>query len=492
MASSINLQNLAAATKYDILATAEQMQKDLEQVKARLDQMSPTEQAQHVQSLLEGDEFSQNSETVKTLQIRVESTYCSGIVAIPKISDDELGIISKKLRTSRDLRDSIIENGNLAKEISELSLKVQRALSASNINPAVVRTLQDRVTELRSIDKINTGNRAALEEMLATISRATVPAGQFNQTTFSKMEGLDDLEEWLFIRNRIIQIKTSNEISPEKKKKFFEDMLAILNQVPGVDEKSEETKRQPSAAKSSIVESPSAVGTKQTIPFDERYRSSSISVIDAIKDLQALLPLFQEGASNQNFQDALQKLAVLESSAVNLPFKISNNALLNIANRPCFHLYYIHKNESPQKLKSDPNYGYTAMVETYPTNNAERTRAIKRTIAEVVLQRAEDSVHSNQHTDLLEALNILEGLQMSANDMPSEQNNLAHILFDKMYHKHVEARKINSTLVDPSDWKFKGDFGRNAFTTVNGINSADKIAVIDELLLTLKNIWKIV
>ena len=98
---------------------------------------------------------------------------------------------------------------------------------------------------------------------------------------------------------------------------------------------------------------------------------------------------------------------MLESSGNKVPFKISGNDLSSVADRPCFHLYFIHKNESPDLLVNDMQYGNKAMAGVFPATNEERTRAVQRTIVELVLEGLENAIHFNSFTVMRESRSLL-------------------------------------------------------------------------------------
>ncbi len=237
---------------------------------------------------------------------------------------------------------------------------------------------------------------------------------------------------------------------------------------------------------------PSPAGPLHVENEDSIPENLDTPALRGIKELQTLLSLLQRGESVEDLDELLGKLATLESLGIHLPFKMSGNAPQSIADRPCFHLYFIHKNESPQKLVNDAHYGNNAMAGVYPTSNGERRRAIQRTIVEAALEGLDDAVNLEAPGDIVAMLNIIEEVQLDAIDRPSGSHNIAHTFYDMMYQLHIEARKTNSSLIDPSDRQFNGDFGRNAFrSSVAGIDPEVKINAINAMRNALKAAWKV-
>ena len=85
----------------------------------------------------------------------------------------------------------------------------------------------------------------------------------------------------------------------------------------------------------------------------------------------------------------------------------------------------------------------------------------------------------------------LEKLKLDQRDLPAGKENLAHLLFEKLYYTYLEAWKQNQTMVHPHDGCFNGDFGRNAFVgEVQGqIDSTHKIKAVEEVAKALKEVW---
>ena len=263
MASVVTSKNLNTATTQEILQAVGQLQDRFTQSIKRLDQMSPVEQCTHVNEIeepYEGHELLEIATILSGLQNRVSTTFTQEWKAIPNISHDELLIISGKLKTSESLLDSIRVNYVFAKDILELSKACQRIFkdkNSSNIDPEEVKPLQKRITELRSTGGMNMGNKTALEQMEAIIATTAmsstnpsmpyiyylpknrafpqfVPHPMKQAMPFFKTEQSKSFDfsspdlELQGLVNAIKFVKTSTEISQERKDKFFKDILPLI------------------------------------------------------------------------------------------------------------------------------------------------------------------------------------------------------------------------------------------------------------------------
>jgi hypothetical protein len=174
-------------------------------------------------------------------------------------------------------------------------------------------------------------------------------------------------------------------------------------------------------------------------------------------------------------------------------FQMSGADLRHIGDRPFFHLYFIHKNEAPEILKDDMEYGGKAFAGAIPgTTHLERARCMSRAIVELALENIEDAINFENGELLVRSLDILEEIELNEKDRAEGHKNFAHQLFGAFYHAHVAARNGNGSLIDPSDSRFQGDFGRHAFRgNYVGVDPAIKLQVIAQVRNALKEVWKL-
>ncbi len=192
-----------------------------------------------------------------------------------------------------------------------------------------------------------------------------------------------------------------------------------------------------------------------------------------------------------NVQQAVTTLAALEQTKA--MFQMSGRDQRSIGDRPFYHIYLIHKNDAPGKLKDDMEYGSKAFAGTYEATPEERQRAVQRTIVELALENIEDAINFENGELLVHALNLLEETKLATKDQANARENAAHLIYGDFYNAHIAARNGNPSLVNPNDGQFGGDFGREAFRRVNldGVDPAIKLQVIGNLRNALKAAWKV-
>ena len=521
MPSTVTSQNFNWASKDQILEAVDDLSTRFSELKNCFDKMSSADQVEHINNFNKpyaGCELREIAIILNGLQDRVSASPRKDWGAIPDISDDELDTISVKLKISANLLSSIRENCQFAHDVCVLAETCElifKDKDPSKVDPKEVKPLKNRVTQLElrikdSRNPINQNNTTALQQVKKIIETATnfshvnlpllrlihsprppdfatrvVPIPSINSDDLiSVVNSQPDFPidpESQKILEMIATIEASTRISYESKQAFYKQVVAIVSAT---------------LSESSFPSSqPSIPSSQPSIPSSQpTIVEKKIDVekkINPIEELQGLLPLLSGSASPKDLELAIAKLATLKSKDVKLPFKISSGTPQNVVERIYFHLYFIHKKETPRKLKNDPNYGSKAMTGEYPASNNERMRAIQRTIAEIALHNLEEAINTEGLRDDKIALIILEGLQMSTDDTPREQNNLVYALFKLMYDLHREARKHNPLLINPDDSRFKGDFGRNAFFHAHGINPKTKIDAINALRKDLKAVWSV-
>ncbi len=157
------------------------------------------------------------------------------------------------------------------------------------------------------------------------------------------------------------------------------------------------------------------------VEFDEKKSSSNCAAkaLCGMKDLFKLIPMLGDKGSMKDLSQFLGALMQLESVGHTVTFSISENKGCLIADRPCFHLYFIHKKESPELLVEILDYGSQAMGGAYPADNSERKRALQRAILELALEGLESAFLTSQEEDVeFEILGLLVDLQMDEKDVP--------------------------------------------------------------------------
>jgi hypothetical protein len=202
---------------------------------------------------------------------------------------------------------------------------------------------------------------------------------------------------------------------------------------------------------------------------------ASPSCIEKLIALHNTTSLLTDDSSMQNLFEAITKLTELGWEG------------------HYFHIYCIAKNEPDgEPLPTDVNYGEKAMCGQYPITNSVRLRALQRSIIEFALEELKKAATENiQGNTVALIMGLLEKTEMDPKDLPNGKN-MAHILFGNLFNLQCKARETNSSLANPSDSKFKPDFGRCALDRPNDEVSLDvKIEAIQRLYEELKKAWKI-
>jgi hypothetical protein len=193
--------------------------------------------------------------------------------------------------------------------------------------------------------------------------------------------------------------------------------------------------------------------------------------------------------NEEGFFEATAQIADLSLRKV--LFAMTESQPTSIGDRIFFHMYHLHRVESPQKLDGSWDYGTKTFQES--ASPEERLRAAQRVVIELTLTGLEDAIAAQDSFTLRRYLDLLEGLNLHENDLPKGTKNIAHSLFSKLYFHYKEAAESNKTLVHPHDGAFKGDFGRNAFreNVKITIDPQFKLDVIKQLRNELKQTWRI-
>jgi hypothetical protein len=210
---------------------------------------------------------------------------------------------------------------------------------------------------------------------------------------------------------------------------------------------------------------------------------SQVSAMGFYKIVQALAKKSKEG-----FDEATGYIADL--SLQKCLFAMTEKKPTNITDRIFFHIYHIHRVESPQKLDGSSNYG-TKTFQNGHASPEERLRAAQRAFIEIAFAGIEDAINTRDKVTLRQFSDLLEGLNLHENDLPKGKN-IAHYLFERLYFHYKDAAESNHTLTHPHDWAFKGDFGRNAFRDEVEIviDPQFKLDVVKQVRNELKHIWR--
>jgi hypothetical protein len=266
----------------------------------------------------------------------------------------------------------------------------------------------------------------------------------------------------------------------------------IIQSAQSALKKSEQMKREWDEVRNLRVEPQQALASINNDHSGNNLEIRGI-LIKAIDELQKCTHFLQKGHP-EDLGSANQILKSIADNKLMCVFMISGQEAIAIAQRPHFHLYQIHRNESPSLLKDDANYGSKAFegMEGFPASHAERMRSLQRTLVEVALSGLDHAIHFGDNTGVEIFLSELDKLQLQNIDLQPRTLNLAHAIYSTFYTLHVEARRSKPLLIDPHHPQFNGDFSRNAFKlSMIGIDNSVKLRAIDQVRDALKATWKI-
>lgn len=231
----------------------------------------------------------------------------------------------------------------------------------------------------------------------------------------------------------------------------------------------------------------------EEFPSDDQFPQNVL--IQGIDQIKKILTHIQDTMEINSLKQALSTLTTWEREqhiSFQSLFKQSNPAGASMVNQLYFHLYLIHKNEAPQKLKDDLNYGGKAFINEFPADNRERIRAAQRTMVEIALYGLEDAINFNDGASIVKFLDLLEEIKLVPQDRINNQECIAYTLYETFYHAHVTAHKDHPSLANPDAPQFQNDFGRLGMrnSSLLDVDPTVKLTAIHKVLGDLKRAWK--
>lgn len=215
---------------------------------------------------------------------------------------------------------------------------------------------------------------------------------------------------------------------------------------------------------------------------DEPVIKSMLSMIDALS-LQ----------SDEGFDEAMmQMINLCEFTQVFDSWKMQGTK--SLGDRVFFHLYQIQNKETPNKIdRNDSNYGYNAFHNPERSTPEERLRAAKRVLLDAMFEVLMMKAERNESKALSEIIELLEKINLDPRDLPDGKTNVAHALFGKMYNDCNKAFDLGSSLINPQDGMFNGDFGRSSLIgeASNSISIYTKAQVFREFIQSVHQHWGI-
>ena len=198
---------------------------------------------------------------------------------------------------------------------------------------------------------------------------------------------------------------------------------------------------------------------------------------------------------SNNLENTSRLIEELETRSIKCIFPISfHGNEHNIVGTIFFHLYRIHLNESPRRLRDDIDYGRKAFlnINDFNAENSERMRSLQRVIIEVALQALSKAIEKRSDPEIREFLDILESIQVHEKDRPYGNENIAHLIYRNIYRSYLLRQESNPNLIHPHNSIFRNDFGRVVMRNeVASPPSLDKMAIINDLQYSLNQAWKL-
>jgi hypothetical protein len=535
MAFSVQQQTL------DLLAKVQYL-------RAQLETKTPSEQLATLGKYTV--QWRQGNAILLDLQNKIKDAYKGNRDAIPNTTKEQLDAIQDKLSQIVQTVETIEQNETIAISVDEISKKIENLKrSSSGITQRELNSLELKVSNLLPAPNddepsledyrlpINQGNQEAIEEL--TLALETLKQNHSN-ISFAKQDHtrdvsfftkkLEDIRTCPFdtpiVRFNMVLayykeltaycIKERNSLNHDNRENLValsQDAILLLElncdfqergETPGDNARSLEMRRRLKEAYIALdAPAPKQLPSEFMIEMDQdeleailaSLKTASLEKIEktpaelALNQLwKFLLPLLD--GSNKDLIAVCNALDDMNATTI---FKMSDSEEKRpIGKRPGFHLYYIHINEAPHLVNYDDfEYGYYAFKGEYPADNADRKRALQRTIIEIALQYLEDGIRGNNETMVGDALQILERLKLDPRDrIEQDKDCVLWSLHGAFYKQHLAARENDRSLIDPSS---DPHFGNNYAFKSNkaGIDPAANFFAIDQVRNGLKTTWKV-
>lgn len=239
------------------------------------------------------------------------------------------------------------------------------------------------------------------------------------------------------------------------------------------------------------------------VDLPQQVRSSSavnphlFQAADALIQMREQVNPLLERADEDADVQILTLVAQLQSANLQAVFKMSSNDPWNVTDRLFFHTYFIHANETPDRIPRDiEDYGRLAFLNFGGVGSepVERARAIQRTLVEVGLEGLEDAILNNDAERARYYLDSLDRFEVHERDRIENYSRASHSLFAILYQRYNLARETDQSLTSPHDPAFRGDFGRHGFrdeAAPHQIPQAIKLEVIRQIRQQYQQKWRI-
>jgi hypothetical protein len=155
-----------------------------------------------------------------------------------------------------------------------------------------------------------------------------------------------------------------------------------------------------------------------------------------------------------------------------------------------YHLYRIHKKEIREEDTKidlrDLEYGQKAFEMQEASSMEDRKRAVSCAQIEIWLFLLKKAIEKRREPFIKEALDALEKLYYSKNDLPPECESIAHHLYKEVFFASLEGWNNNNKQVDNSF--YETNVGKIIFGSMESILFM-QIAV-EKTLIAISKAWR--
>jgi hypothetical protein len=498
---------MAAITSKKLLFEATLLQQQLAQAEQNISNLPIAKQLPAINEVAEIEQ-----KKFQELQQKVESFFSKTDL----FDMDDSAQISQKLSEGLSHLKNISETQEKLLIYSEIYSNAQEALKS---------TQSDRSEKLRSValciiktmgqNSFNPGITLALVDLQKNLNQAIL--GQREEALKTPLQGFSisqnsdllakqfadehhllmqqkgsyqEIHERFLLFFEKLRIASNNNSSLKANGTFFrvyDTVFNLLGNLQILQAKIDKgLSNQMAAAFKAVITT--TANSQQAIPISAKQEEKKTTYLQASIEELLRAFVFLKAGTPDAVEQASGILKALYQKKSTWIFAMNDTQPMLIVSRVFFHLYHIHRVENPSLLRNDADYGFKAFIafNGFTATNSERIRALQRTVVELALSGLEEGVNAEDTASISLLLKVLEEF-----NSPNEVN-IAHALFGSLHRLHTESRKSNSTLIDPNQPRFNGDFGRNAFPVfINGLEKTTKLQSIAAVRDSLKSAWQI-
>jgi len=488
MTSSIKL-----TVKPTLLGFATQLLGRFEKTKADFDNQSLEEQLR----IVETKQVDADVDLLTSLQKRVELIRSEGPMSDPQ----RFEALQAKVQASASIWNSMQLSCELASKYLEIVPQVSAFLKTPCHYPIAAAVILSSVQRLsESYPNQNSGARAALQTLQAQLDpfgRSALMVLELKEEnkisefkdTFQHIKAQlihDPSNCYDAVRSHVRDVRQYKNKTyffskaAEKELRAHLELLEELLKKFELDFEEKSSRVSSWARAQSKVTISNSLNTNNSSSSARTTRNNELSLLLTMKSLLALL---QTESASPQLIEVNSTLCQLDFEGKTSVFSMSGNDQLSIGNRPFFHLYFIHKNETPEIVKDDREYGRKAFSEIYPATNHERFRSVQRTIVELALETIEEAINADDQEKQLICLDLLETIKLDVKDRANGHENAADHLYHAFGQLFIPTPRNYPSSIDTLD--------RASFHGAKGIDPAIKIQAVQQVRHAMKAAWKL-